>query len=92
MPGKLSSVNIKATIFNNGSNFGLENYGPNTRIKLGGYEQILSNKQMMDHPNHKIFMEDFTEIWNGEHVVDYHQLVEWLSINEEPNENITHKR
>jgi hypothetical protein len=80
-PGKKGTNSTKSYVFNNGSGFNMPVYDFNKkeRIKFTGYENIYKSK-LMEHPNLKIFTEEFWKKWNGEYLEPYHDAVKRLSI------------
>ena len=83
LPGKTGSNSSKAHAFNNGSGFEMEPYDfvSKKRIKNTGYEKIYGS-ELANHPNLKIFIEDFEKKWNGEYREKYSDVVERLSIHQ----------
>lgn len=83
LPGKLGSNSTKSHVFNNGSNFNLPvyNFTTKTRIKLHGFEKIFQS-EIKYHPNLKIFLDYFMNIWNGEYLEPYTEVVTRLSVNQ----------
>lgn len=81
-PGKKGSNSTKVHVFNNGSGFNMPNYNfqTKTRIKYTGYEKIIESP-ICQHENFLKFRQ-FEEIWRGEYLVDYDEIVAALSINQ----------
>lgn len=81
LPGKLGSNSTKSLVFNRVSNFNMPTYNftTKTRVKLHGFENIY-NSHLREHPNIKIFFDDFWKKWNGEYLEPYEDVVKRLSI------------
>lgn len=81
-PGRLGSNSTKSDVFNNGSNFNMPSYDfkNKTRIKQHGFEKIATNSKINEHPNYKIFFEEFFPKWNGEYLEPYFDAVKRLSV------------
>lgn len=80
-PGKLGSNSTKSHVFNNGSNFNLPVYDftKNIRIKLHGFEKIYKSP-IAQHPNLRILIDHYSQVWNGEYIIPYSDIVKQLSI------------
>jgi hypothetical protein len=83
MPGKLGSNSTKSHVFNNGSNFNLPVYDftKKIRIKLHGFENIYSSP-IGQHPNIRILIDYYSQIWNGEYIAPYSDIVKKLSLHQ----------
>jgi hypothetical protein len=79
-PGKKGTNSSKSYVFNNGSNFNMPVYDfvSMERIKFNGYEEIYKT-EIMNRDNMKTF-ENFKNIWNGEYLENYHDVVKRLSV------------
>jgi hypothetical protein len=83
MPGKTGTNSTKSLVFNNKSNFNMPVYDfvKKDRIKYTGYESILENIEITNHPNFLIF-DEYKKKWNAEYIEPYFDIVKRLSINQ----------
>lgn len=72
IPGKLGTNSTKVFVFNNKSNYNLEQ-----RKKLTGYEEAWKNQKLMDHPDIKT-IHSWVNKWLGTSDHQYHDVVEKL--------------
>lgn len=70
--GKLGSNTSKVHVYNRNNNFNMVN-----RTKYTGYEHVETN-ELFNHPNLKIFRDQFASKWGGIHKEDYFDLIEKL--------------
>lgn len=83
LPGKTGSNSSKSLVFNNKSDFNMPVYDfvKKDRIKYTGYEQILENTEIINHPNFLMFNK-YKKKWNSEYLEPYVDVVKRLSINQ----------
>lgn len=80
LPGKIGSNSSKSHVYNNGSNFNIPVYDftIKNRIKFSGYEKIYEDSWFNNHPNIKIFHDQYKKTWNGSYSEPYDILVQRL--------------
>jgi len=74
-PGKLGTNSSKVHVFNNGTDFNLEQ-----RVKQHGYEMVEKN-EIFNHPDIQTVM-SWKDKWLGSSDHQYHQIVKQLSIHQ----------
>jgi hypothetical protein len=80
LSGRRGSNSSKSHVFNRESNFNMEHYNftVGNRVKFTGYENVY-REEISNHPNLKIFDEEFWKKWNGEYLEYYPDAVKRLS-------------
>jgi len=89
LPGKTGSNSTKNMVYNNGSGFNMPPYIyrepyniSNSWVKFTGYESIIYNDKITNHPNWKAFENPPFSEWNGAYHEPYTDIVKRLSVNQ----------